>query len=143
MQEKNSISILVPYKIEGQKVLVYMQMRSQDQKLSGHFGFFGGHAEKNENPEQTLEREIKEELNIKLISSNYSLFNRYEFLRSFKYVFLFEPRSDWEDLVVVSEGKYGKWLDTREAVKLENIIFEDKVVLDNVQKVLLQAQKAK
>jgi len=49
---------------EGNKILV--QNRKSWDKYGYHYGFFGGKIEKGENPEQTLKREIKEELNINL-----------------------------------------------------------------------------
>lgn len=135
--EKVNISILVPYKKQNTQFFVYMQMRSEKQKLPKHFGFFGGHQENNESPLETLKREINEELNFQLPDNTFTLFNRYEFLRSYKHIFLFEPEQDWEQKIEILEGEYGKWLNIQEALELENIILEDKVVLHDVEKALI------
>ena len=63
MEKKRHVSILIPYKIKDQQVLVFLQKREKDRKvLPGHFAFFGGKIEEGENPEEALDREIKEEL---------------------------------------------------------------------------------
>lgn len=59
---------------------VILQHRSTDQQRSpGKWGFFGGHNEVGESPEETLLREIEEELQI--IPEKYTFFNVYDFLR--------------------------------------------------------------
>lgn len=63
-QPKRLVSILIPYRRNADKFLVFLQKRSKDAKrLPGFFGFFGGGAKNNENPEEALQREIMEELN--------------------------------------------------------------------------------
>lgn len=133
---KRHISILLPYILEDGSTKVFLQKRSLDQKLPGYFGFWGGGAENDENPEETLIREIKEELAIDLNIDEVVLLNRYEFLRSVKSVYLFKTEMGWEKAVTVGEGEYGKWFDVEEALGLKNIIFEDKVVLSDLERVL-------
>ena len=135
--EKVNISILVPYKKQNTQFFVYMQMRSEKQKFPKHFGFFGGHQENNESPTETLKREINEELNFQLSDNTLTSFNRYEFLRSYKHIFLFEPKQDWEQKIEILEGEYGEWLNIQEALELDNIILEDKVVLQDIEKALI------
>ena len=54
------ISVLIPYRKINGKIFVYLQKREADAKRSpGMWGFFGGHADPGETPEQTLRREIK------------------------------------------------------------------------------------
>ena len=49
---------------EGEKILI--QDRKPWDKYGYDYGFFGGKIEQDETPEQTLKREIKEELGIEL-----------------------------------------------------------------------------
>lgn len=66
--------------------MVYLQKRTKDApRLPDYFGFFGGGAEGNENPEETLQREIKEEMNI--VPAEFSHFKTYEFEGSIKDIF--------------------------------------------------------
>lgn len=65
--EKSKISILIPYKIIDNQIFVYLQKRSADaERLPNYFGFWGGGAENNETPEETLLREIREEMGIEM-----------------------------------------------------------------------------
>ncbi len=139
MQDKKQISIFVPLKRVGDNLVVYLQKRSADNKtLPNYFGFWGGHRENDETPEETLVREIKEETGIMIDLKYVELFNQYEFVRSIKSIYLFRPEDGWEDSIVIGEGDYGKWFSIEEAMATENIILEDKVVLNDLERVLLK-----
>jgi len=128
MKNKRKISSLIPYKIKGNQVFVYLQKRTKDaKKLPDFFGFFGGGAEGNENPEETLKREIKEELNFVLESFNH--FKKYEFDDSVQDVFLLEAGNDFDKKIIVLEGEYGKWLDEQEVLSEPKLVGDDRVVL--------------
>lgn len=119
--------------------MVYMQKRSLDmESLPGYFGFWGGHAEGGETAEEALGREIKEELGIDLDMRQVEHFNHYEFFRSIKDIYLLNVENHWEDRAVIGEGDYGVWLTIDEALKRADIIFEDKVVLNDLDRSLLQ-----
>ncbi len=137
-KEKRVVSILIPYRLKNKNLSVYLQKRSGDmERLPGFFGFWGGGIEVGETPEEGLHREIQEELEIDLKSGSATLFNKYEFLGSIKHVYLLEALEGWESKVVVHEGEYGKWFDLDEALKLDKLIFEDKVVLNDLERKLL------
>ena len=139
IKEKRKISLLLPIRRKGEALFVYLQKRSATAKtLPNYFGFWGGGAEKNESSEQTLLREIQEELGFKLDLKETQFFNHYEFLRSVKDVYLFEPQDNWEQSLVIGEGDYGKWFSTQEALMKTDIIFEDKVVINDLERILLQ-----
>lgn len=104
--------------------------------LPNHFAFWGGGCEEGETPEQGLVREAKEELGIDLDSKQAELFNHYEFLGSIKNVYLFTPEKDWEKSHVIGEGDYGQWFRISEALQREDIILEDKVVLNDLERTL-------
>jgi peptidoglycan/xylan/chitin deacetylase (PgdA/CDA1 family) len=59
----SKVALLLPYKLCGpQGPEIYLQLHS----TGSHWRFFGGHVEKNETPLDSIIRETKEELNIKL-----------------------------------------------------------------------------
>jgi 8-oxo-dGTP diphosphatase len=139
METKRLISILLPFKVEGDKILVFLQKRSADMKtLPNHFGFWGGGCEGSETPEQGLIREMKEELDIDLDITTVELFNHYEFLRSIKNVYTFTPGDGWEDKIKVGEGDYGKWFTIEDALDRQDIIYEDKVVMIDLERYFLK-----
>lgn len=139
IQNKRQNSIIIPYKLFGDKIEVYLQKRSVTATaLPDYFGFWGGGAENNETPEQALLREVKEEMGIDLDLTSVKLLNRYEFLRNVKYVYIFESPEKWEDKIVIGEGDYGKWFTTEDALNIEKFIFEDKVIVNDLERILLK-----
>ena len=139
MINKRLISILLPIRIQNEEVSVFLQKRSADMKvLSNHFGFWGGGCEDGETPEQGLIREVKEELGVDIKIEQVQLFDHYEFLGSIKNIYLFTPENDWEKNHVIGEGDYGQWFKTEEALNREDIILEDKVVLNDLERRLLK-----
>ncbi len=138
-RSKLKISILIPLKPTENSFSVYLQRRSADMRiLPNYFGFWGGGRENKENPEETLVREIKEEMGITLDLKKVELFNQYEFIQCVKSIYLFWPAEGWEDSIVVGEGDYGKWLSLAEAFATENLILEDKVILNDLERILLK-----
>lgn len=135
MEDKRKISILIPYKIERDNVLVYLQKRSKDAKrLPDYFGFFGGGAEDDENPEQALQREIKEEIGF--VPEEYRHFKKYEFDQSIKDIFVIGVDDGFEDRVEILEGEYGRWFEENDALRETKLIEEDKIVLRDLYKSL-------
>jgi hypothetical protein len=85
-----------------------------------------------------LLREVKEELGVDLDVNQVDLFNHYEFLGSIKNIYLLKPESDWEKSHTIGEGDYGQWFKTGEALNREDIILEDKVILNDLERRLLK-----
>ena len=140
MENKRKVSSLIPYKIKENKIFVYLQKRSQDaQRIPGYFGFFGGGAEGDENPEQALKREIKEELDF--IPKDFSYFKKYEFERSGKDIFIIKVNDNFENEINILEGEYGRWFNETEALSEEKLIEEDKIVLREFYKSMTQIEK--
>jgi 8-oxo-dGTP pyrophosphatase MutT (NUDIX family) len=138
MKPKRLISILLPIKVKSDSINVYLQRRSADARvLPSHFGFWGGGVEEGETIEQGLIRETKEELGIDLDIRAVELFNRYEFIGSIKNIFILSPEDGWENIHKIGEGDYGKWFDTEEALGRSDIILEDKVILNDLERKLL------
>lgn len=137
-QEKRKNSIFLPIRRDGDRLLVYLQKRLPTaKKLPNYFGFWGGGAEDSESPEEALVREVREELGFELDLSKVSHFNHYEFLGSEQDVFLFESSEDWEKNIVIGEGEYGAWFSTEEALAKTDFIFENKVVVNDLERRLL------
>ena len=139
MNPKRLVSILLPIRIESGGISVFLQKRSADMKvLPNHFGFWGGGCEQGETPEQGLIRETREELGIELDIKTVELFNHYEFLGSIKNIFTLIAGDDWEKDHNIGEGDYGQWFQIEEALSRNDIIFEDKVVLNDLERRFLK-----
>ncbi|MEK7097246.1 MAG: NUDIX domain-containing protein [Patescibacteria group bacterium] len=139
MKQKRKISIFLPIKYNEDELMVYLQKRSADmEKLPNYFGFWGGGAEGDETAEEALIREIKEEMSFDININQVELFNIYEFIRSTKSIFVFKPEDGWENKIVIGEGDYGRWLTASEALRLDSMILEDKVVINDLERILLK-----
>ena len=135
MSNKRLISILLPIRVKGEEISVFLQKRSADEDvLPNYFGFWGGGCEGNETPEQGLIREVKEELGIDIDLKQVELFNHYEFFRSIKNVYIFTPENDREKTHIIGEGDYGQWFKTDEALSRDDIILEDKVIINDLER---------
>ena len=127
-QPKRLISILIPFRRDGDKFLVFLQKRAKDAKrLPDFFGFFGGGAENGESPEEALKREMMEE--ITFVPSGYTYFNEYDFPRSIKSIYYLEVGDEFERQIEVREGEYGRYFTEDEALNEPKLIEEDKIVL--------------
>lgn len=135
---KRKVSLFFPIKIKDNALYVFLQKRSADmENLPNYFGPWGGGADENETSKQTLIREIKEELNIDLDIKTVEYFNHYEFLGAIQDVYIFKAPEDWEKDLVISEGDYGQWLSSEEVFKRDDIIFQDKVIINDLERRLL------
>lgn len=138
-------SIFVPYKKQGNDIVVYLQKRSADTKrLPDYFGFWGGGIQKSETPEKGLLREIKEEMDY--VPSGYHFFGKYVFSKkenyySEKFVFVLEVEDNFENEIKVLEGEYGKYFNEKEAEKEPKLIEDDKVILRDIFKTLQKQKK--
>lgn len=131
MENKRKVSIIVPYFRKDGSILMYFQKRSKDAKrLPGYFGFFGGGREGEENPEQTLRRELKEELGC--VFDDYIYFKEYEFDDNIKSVFILQVDDGFDRKIKILEGDYGKWFKAEEALTESKLINHDKIVIREV-----------
>lgn len=113
MENKRSVSTLIPYFIKDGKVRVFLQRRSKDAEYRpDQFGLFGGGIEPGETREQALVREIKEELNIE--AKNYEFIGQYESDSVINNVFIMEVGENFENEVHVNEGQYGRYFTEEE-----------------------------
>jgi len=113
MENKRSVSTLIPYFIKDGEVRVFLQKRSKDAEYRpDQFGLFGGGIEAGETREQALVREIKEELSIE--AKNYEFIGQYESDRIVNNVFVMEVGENFENEVCVNEGQYGRFFTEKE-----------------------------
>ena len=60
------------------EILLYLRDNKPDIPFPNHWDLFGGHVEEGETPEESLLREVKEELDINL--TDYTFYKKYECL---------------------------------------------------------------
>ncbi len=140
-EAKRKKSILIPYYKTDSGLQVFLQKRSAKiETLPNYFGLCGGAAEGDETPEEALVREIREEIGIDLELDKVTFFNHYEFLNSIKDVYSLEVEPGWEDHLIINkdESDYGQWFSTEEALQKTDFIHEDKVVINDLERALLQ-----
>jgi mutator protein MutT len=131
LKEKRKISSLAPYKINNDYIFIFLQKRSKDaSRHPGLFGFFGGGAEENETPEETLLREIEEELNF--IPEKFEHFKRYDLPLTIMDLFIVMVDNDFEKQIKISEGDYGKWFSREDFEKEKEFITGDLKILEEL-----------
>ena len=112
---------------------ILLQDRRLISKHGEEWGFFGGHIEEKETPEQALKREIKEELSYE--------FKDYKFFKEFKLTFYDNVKIHYYAYVAPMpllsklkqlEGHDMKLFTIQEAKKLK-MVKSDYIVLDNLE----------
>ena len=123
-KSERPVALLLPYKRDEGKILVYLQRRDKDAKRSPDwFGFFGGGIEEGESPEQALLREAKEELDY--LPVNTKFLGEYEN----RWVYVLDTPANFESEIVILEGQYGKWFCKEEALNEPLLTESDKEIL--------------
>ena len=112
---------------------ILLQDRRKISKHGEEWGFFGGHIEKGETPEQALIREIKEELSYNI--KEYKFFKKYRLqpytdVKVNYYVYL-APIPSFSELKQL-EGHDMKLFTIKEAKKLKMVKGDD-IVLNDLQ----------
>lgn len=131
MEKKRKVSVLVPYKVKDGLVSVFLQKRAKDApRAPGLFGFFGGGAENAETPEETVIREIKEELSF--IPSGLRLFSTYELSEIILSLFVVLVDDDFEERIRITEGDYGRWFSKDDFIREKESITGHLVILDEL-----------
>lgn len=127
--QKRKVSSFIPYRKNGEEILVYLQKKSEKaERHAGYFVPFGGGSEGSESPEETLIREMEEELNYR--PKNYEFLGVYDFNWGIASVFVEEVKEDFENKIKVGEGDYGIFMNKSEVLKEPKLSDDDKVVLN-------------
>src|SRR2546426_574727 len=129
--ENRDVSILIPYQIKNEEVLIFLQKREKNKKaLPGHFAFFGGKLEDGETPDQALEREIREELCF--TAKGYEFLGRYgDTVGGFANVYFLKIGDDFEKEIKVMEGEYGKFFSEKSILIEQMIADGDKNIIED------------
>ncbi|EHK90762.1 8-oxo-dGTP diphosphatase MutT [Aggregatibacter actinomycetemcomitans] len=92
---------------------IYLTQRLEGQDFAQALEFPGGKVDKGETPEQTLKRELEEEIGIVVL--NAQLFERFEFEYPTKVIsFFFYLVEEWVGEPFGREGQDGFWLAQNE-----------------------------
>lgn len=139
MGNKPDIATLIPYRIVGDSVSVYLQKRTTDAELfPGLFGFFGGKVEVGESVEDGLRREVKEELDF--VPNGYEKLGIYESSK-IRHIFVLEVGEDFEIKVKVLEGEYGRFFNEEEVASEPKFIKVNRPILQDLYKFVRQREK--
>lgn len=142
MGEKRRVSVLVPYKVKDDSVLIFLQKRAKSaNRGAGMFGFFGGGIQNSETPEEALVRESKEEID--LTPTNFYLYKKYDlpettyFSAAELYLFILFVADDFEEKInIQSEGEYGKWFSKEDYINHKESIAGSLFILDELYEAL-------
>lgn len=109
---------------------ILLQYRTDDAPiLPNYWGFFGGTIENNETPENTLTREIQEELDYKLRNPKFLLDKDFIIngVKGHMYVFT-DLFLDNKSILSLNEGKDWGWFGRNEIDKLKLTDYDKKTI---------------
>jgi 8-oxo-dGTP pyrophosphatase MutT (NUDIX family) len=137
MRDKVGFASLIPYRSRGREFEYYLQKRDAHAAVNpGVYGFFGGHVENGETPEDTLLREILEEL--VYAPTNHRYFSRYETASGIVHYYIEEVSDNFESLVHVQEGEFGRFLKREDIEFSPQVSIMAQLVLHQLDKILKQ-----
>ena len=121
------VSIFILQNEHGQ---ILLSLRDSQKELPNQWEFPGGKVERHEGPYQALLREAREELSIKIKSSEFLMqyFFSYKDLFVHLYVWLVK---EFEGNVYANEGQELRWVDVKEIYDIP-YLEGDKKILDKL-----------
>jgi len=112
--------MLIPYYFEDNNLFVFLQRRSDDAPRNPNIlGAFGGGLEGDENNEEGLLREIYEEL--EYIPKEHFLLGVFETDHAIASYYTEKVNKNFEESIVVNEGKGGEWHKALEVIERNDI----------------------
>jgi 8-oxo-dGTP pyrophosphatase MutT (NUDIX family) len=131
--EKRSLSLFIPYRRLKDGIEFFLQKRDGNAPTDPNiFSLFGGGIEENETPAHALAREVREEL--VYTPRNLGYFSKYETSKRICYVFIEEVGYDFESLVDVQEGEYGKFLPYSEIEFSKDVSFIARTIIHSIHR---------
>ncbi len=127
-ESKRQSIVLIPVLFSKGDVFVCLQRRDRNIEYRPNcFGFWGGGVKTGEEPEESLKREIKQELDF--LPSGYTFLGTYEGIHDFRYIYTLKVNEEFEKEVSILEGQYGKYFTEEEIVKESLLTDEHKTIL--------------
>lgn len=135
MSKRITVS-LIPYrKNAGGVNEFFLQMRDEKAPTyANHFGLFGGGVDESEDLEPCMRREIREEL--KYESRNPRFIDFFEDADRLIHFYIEEVGANFESLITVQEGKYGKFLTALEIRSSDIVASHVAPIIRRVENVL-------
>ena len=112
---------------DNYKILLFLRDSIPSIKYANSCDILGGNLEKGESPEECIVREMKEELNIKIV--DFRLFEKYNFPDRLEYTF-WKTSNLSIDSLPLNEGQRLKWFTQKEAERT-HLAFDFNVTVDN------------
>ncbi|WBF65620.1 MAG: Nudix family hydrolase [Candidatus Kinetoplastibacterium crithidii] len=100
---------------------ILLEQRPKNESYPFYWGFPGGKVEKNESPNETLNRELKEELDIDIIKS-YPWVNHIFYKQNIKYHLLFYRVIQWQGNIYGKEKQNLQWTNINQINKIDNLL---------------------
>lgn len=134
---------LVPYYLKDSQCYFFLQKRTADAPTNpGRIGFFGGGIEEGETANETVLREVKEELGLDLEAEAVKFFSQYHFQGLGKCnVFIFEVKESFATEVSVHEGEWGRFLSESEIRQNEQVLVHTRNMLADLAAYLHHSER--
>ncbi len=129
--KEHKVSVIIFY---DDKNRILLQNRKKMSKTGEEWGFFGGHIEKNESPEEAVIRETKEELDFELKNHKFLGFDKKQATKEIfveHYTFIVPLKNNLSKFNQ-SEGSGMKLFSLNQAKKLK-MVCGDELVLKRVE----------
>jgi 8-oxo-dGTP diphosphatase len=121
------VSIFILQNKHGQ---ILLSLRDSQKELPNQWEFPGGKVERHEGPYQALLREAREELSIKIKSSEFLMHYFFSYKDLFVHLYVWLVK-EFEGNVYANEGQELRWVDVKEIYDIP-YLEGDKKILDKL-----------
>lgn len=121
-------------KNKKKQILLYLRDNKPNIPFPHHWDLFGGYIEEGETPDQTIIREVKEELDLDLNLEDFKFFKKYKCLEgdvhpNIKYVYIGKINKPIEELNL-QEGEKLQFFSRQDMPKVKFANILKKIVMD-------------